>query len=95
MTASLLNTPPTDEERQVIHELFLKTRTNTTWQPLVSFMSNKNLGPGLCNMASTRFQSTILMQPQEKNIHGKVCHLCKNSVYNKKDFWRVFNEKSI
>eukprot|EP01121_Diplochlamys_sp_Union-15-3_P012948 TRINITY_DN3951_c0_g1_i2.p1 TRINITY_DN3951_c0_g1~~TRINITY_DN3951_c0_g1_i2.p1 ORF type:complete len:215 (+),score=32.07 TRINITY_DN3951_c0_g1_i2:197-841(+) len=50
--------PPTPEERLVVHQLFLDRKTSKLkdW----------------VDMGETKSQSLILMQPQKRNIHGKV-----------------------
>lgn len=53
-----------DEERQLLHELFMSARK----QKLTQKFPNSQYE----YMSNTQFQSTTLMQPQERNIHGKV-----------------------
>jgi acyl-coenzyme A thioesterase 9 len=80
---SLLTTPPTDEERELIHKVFLETKQKPNL--LASFHRGRNLPPEfICtcriaysiiyslDMDSTLRETTVIMQPQERNIHNKV-----------------------
>ncbi len=90
---SLTRVPPSDEEREIIHKLFLDTQKESNpLPPLTSFMENKTLPPDYVYISSTKYQSTIIMQPQKKNIHNKVGHGVETQML---DFWRVSYEESI
>ncbi|GAM22806.1 hypothetical protein SAMD00019534_059810 [Acytostelium subglobosum LB1] len=56
---SLHNVPPTNDELQIIHDLFMRSKDDKTkynWLP----------------MQSTSLQTVILCQPQERNMHGNI-----------------------
>jgi len=63
---SLDNKPPTDEEMQLIHGLFISMKRLGVLDIEAEKDSNYVF------MRKTVLQSTILMQPQQRNIHGKI-----------------------
>jgi len=59
---SLEKMPPSDEERQLVHDLYLQTRK-------LKFNDGTYAKMG-CQ--ESRMEAAIFMQPQERNIHGKI-----------------------
>jgi hypothetical protein len=71
---SLDQKPPTDEERQIIHDLYLTKKS----MKAPKFPIYK-VNPDVINedqlfvpMSEASFQSVVIMQPQERNIYNKV-----------------------
>jgi len=65
---SLALYPPTPDETQLIHKLFLESNL------LILQENIKRDGPAekFIFMEATRFQTTLFMHPQQRNIHNKV-----------------------
>jgi acyl-coenzyme A thioesterase 9 len=62
--ASLSKTPPTQEERLYIHDVYLQYS---------EYDNNKNpLPKDMVWMEDTRMESNYFMQPQDRNIHNNI-----------------------
>lgn len=64
---SLLKYPPKEEERQVIHDLFLQTLDTKT----MSFRGRR-LPEGCIWMEETKLKNSIICFPEKRNIHNKI-----------------------
>lgn len=64
----LTKQPPTEEERKLIHELFLQTVD----QSVNSLQGEQRLPSGAMWMESTKMTSVRLCHPQHRNIHNKI-----------------------
>eukprot|EP00026_Physarum_polycephalum_P007457 Phypoly_transcript_07517.p1 GENE.Phypoly_transcript_07517~~Phypoly_transcript_07517.p1 ORF type:complete len:488 (+),score=74.44 Phypoly_transcript_07517:52-1515(+) len=68
---SLTKSPPTPEESLAIHEVFMKQllKAQSAANPALPQVQDNEL---YVPMSSTKYGTTILCQPQERNIHGKI-----------------------
>nr|XP_026695819.1 acyl-coenzyme A thioesterase 9, mitochondrial isoform X1 [Ciona intestinalis] len=64
---SLFQNPPTLEERQIVHEIFLKTL-----DPRSKSFRSRVLPEGSVWMESTRLKNAVVCFPEKRNIHNKV-----------------------
>ncbi|KAF4568343.1 hypothetical protein EYR40_010253 [Pleurotus pulmonarius] len=65
---SLSRVPPSSEEAQVLHEFWLKFgKEEETWKKSVSVDGKERVW-----MGETMVEKTMLMFPQERNVHSKV-----------------------
>eukprot|EP01117_Protostelium_nocturnum_P007307 TRINITY_DN2612_c0_g1_i4.p1 TRINITY_DN2612_c0_g1~~TRINITY_DN2612_c0_g1_i4.p1 ORF type:complete len:419 (-),score=133.54 TRINITY_DN2612_c0_g1_i4:1255-2511(-) len=62
---SLDNVPPNEEERQLIHQLHIQMKKEIQ-------KNGGNLPVQFANMKDSSFESLVLMQPQNRNIHHKI-----------------------
>lgn len=69
---SLRKSPPTPEESLAIHEVFMKQLTKAQAQLNPAQVDTEQDGELYVPMSSTKYGTTILCQPQERNIHGKI-----------------------
>ncbi|KAF7421031.1 hypothetical protein PC9H_011551 [Pleurotus ostreatus] len=64
---SLSRVPPSSEEAQVLHEFWLKFGKEETWKKSVAVDGKERVW-----MGETMVEKTMLMFPQERNVHSKV-----------------------
>ncbi|KAG5219749.1 Thioesterase/thiol ester dehydrase-isomerase [Salix suchowensis] len=64
---SLSRVPPSSEEAQVLHEFWLKFGEEETWKKSVTVDGKERVW-----MGETMVEKTMLMFPQERNVHSKV-----------------------
>ncbi|KAI8061196.1 HotDog domain-containing protein [Gongronella butleri] len=70
--ADLHKTPPTEEERIILHELYMKYNRNESKLHGDLIPQSVQAPEGTIWMSDTVMQSVMLMQPQNRNIHNKV-----------------------
>jgi len=65
--SSMFVNPPNAEDSRLLHSLFMGARTSH-----LQFSRLDDAALATIPMAATQFQTTHIMQPQEKNIHDKI-----------------------
>lgn len=64
---SLLKVPPTDDERRVLHQLFLED-----FDPKTYILKSDECPMGAIRMADARLTNVIICQPESENLYNKV-----------------------